>query len=250
MDRYSGWPLVKPLRKLDTAAVTTVLEDWFLEHGKPVNLRSDGGPQFRQEFDRWCEQEKINHELSSAYHHQSNGHAEVAVREMKSLLAKTGSSFKEFRRALREWRNTPRFDGLSPAQWLTGYRQRTEAIAAPAAYQRISDTQLKFHESLRGQQYEKVMESQPSRNLEMLSPGQSVLVQDPKTNRWSLEATIVEKRSRHSYLVNIDGHRHLRNRRFIRPMVSDIVNRSKVTPNEAIDQGKYNTRQRKVTFQN
>ena len=47
MDCYSGWPLVKPLRKLDTAAVITVLEDWFLEFGKPINLRSDGGPQFR-----------------------------------------------------------------------------------------------------------------------------------------------------------------------------------------------------------
>ena len=162
MDRYSGWPLVKPLRKLDTAAVITVLEDWFLEHGKPINLRSDGGPQFRREFDHWCKQEKINHELSSAYHHQSNGHAEVAVREMKNLLAKTGGNFKEFRRALREWRNTPRFDGLSPAQWLMGYRQRTEAIAAPAAYQKISDTQLKLHESLRGKQYEKVKESKPS----------------------------------------------------------------------------------------
>ena len=50
MDRYSGWPLVKPLKKLDTASVTSTLEDWFLDYGKPVSLRSDGGPQFRQHF--------------------------------------------------------------------------------------------------------------------------------------------------------------------------------------------------------
>ena len=50
MDRYSGWPLVKPLKKLDTASVTSILEVWFLDYGKPVSLRSDGGPQFRQDF--------------------------------------------------------------------------------------------------------------------------------------------------------------------------------------------------------
>ena len=46
MNRYSGWPHVKPLKKLDTASVTSTLEDWFLDYGKPVSLRSDGGPQF------------------------------------------------------------------------------------------------------------------------------------------------------------------------------------------------------------
>ena len=60
IDRYSGWPMVKPLKKLNTAEVTSILEDWFLEHGKPVDLRSDGGPQFRQEFDQWCEAQNIS----------------------------------------------------------------------------------------------------------------------------------------------------------------------------------------------
>ena len=81
VDRYSGWPLVQPLKKLDTSAVTATLEDWFLDYGKPVSIRSDGGPQFRSEFIRWCEDQNIVHQLSSAYHHESNGHAEVAVRE-------------------------------------------------------------------------------------------------------------------------------------------------------------------------
>ena len=43
VDRYSGWPLVKPLKKLDTATVTSTLEDWFLDYGKPVERRSDVG---------------------------------------------------------------------------------------------------------------------------------------------------------------------------------------------------------------
>ena len=138
VDRYSGWPMVKPLKKLNTTALITILYRHFLEMGKPVNLLSDGGPQFLQEFEDWCKEQCINHQISLLYNHQSNRHAEVAVCELKNLLAKTGT-YPRFRLALRKWQNTPRFDGLLPAQWLTGRRQRTEAIATPKAYQRITD---------------------------------------------------------------------------------------------------------------
>ena len=131
--------------KLNTKAVTDVLDDWFADTGKPVSLRTDGGPQFRTEFSAWAGEQEIKHELSSPYHHESNGHAEVTVREMKRLLSRTGQNWKKFKRALREWRNTPRFDGLSPSQWLTGYRQRTDAPAGPSAYLGVSDGQRSAH---------------------------------------------------------------------------------------------------------
>ena len=41
----------------------------------------------------------------------------------QSNLVKTERNRQKFRLALREYRNTPRFDGLSPSQWLKGYRQ-------------------------------------------------------------------------------------------------------------------------------
>ena len=65
VDRFSGWPMVKRLRSLNTKAITTILDKWFIDHGKPVRLRSDGGPQFRSEFESWCKKEAINHELTS-----------------------------------------------------------------------------------------------------------------------------------------------------------------------------------------
>jgi hypothetical protein len=125
--------MVRPLTKTHTKAVTDILEGWFLDHGVPISIRTDGGPQFRGPFETWCKQQGITPELSSAHHHESNRHAEWAVREMKKLLGKTESPL-EFRRALREWRNTPWFEGLSPAQWYLGRRQRTDAAALPEAY--------------------------------------------------------------------------------------------------------------------
>ena len=196
MDRYSGWPLVQPLKKLDTRAVTSTLEDWFYDYGKPVIPQSDGGPQFRNDFTKWCEDKNIAHQLLLAYHHKSNGHAEVTVRKMKSLLAKT-KDYKAFKHALREWRNTPRFDRLSPSQWLAGQCQRTEIVAAPEAYRRIIDSEIQEHEARRGQRQEQVKAQvdQASHILEPMLPGEAVLVQDPKMCRWTIEATVAQWRS-------------------------------------------------------
>ena len=111
------------------------LEEWFVDHGILVSIRTDGGPQFRGSFDEWCTRNNIQHELSSTYRHESNGHAECAVREIKKLLAKT-PTYKAFQQALRNYGNCPRYDGLSPAHWYFGLRQRTEAVAyAESAYQ-------------------------------------------------------------------------------------------------------------------
>ena len=218
VDRYSGWPMVVPLKDIDTKAITTELDDCFIDYGKPERLRSDGGPQFRDEFKSYLKDRNIIHELSSAYHHESNGHAENAVREMKRLLEKT-NSWSEFRKALREYRNSPRKDGLSPAQWLYGRRQRTDVPAVPQAYRRLTNDEI---DSFDERRREGEVEVPRKRTMPQLKVGQEVLVQNPKSNlptskRWESKGTIIKKRSRRSYVINIDGREYLRNRRFLKP---------------------------------
>jgi hypothetical protein len=210
---------VRPLTKRHTKAVTDILEGWFLDHGVPISIRTDGGSQFRGPFETWCKKQGITQELSSAHHHESNGHAECAVREMKKLLGKTESPL-EFRRALREWRNKPRFDGLSPAQWYLGRRQRTDAAALPEAYERITDATLKQHEAQR-EKYTEIRRrgaKRSSRTRPPLEPAQQVFIQNEKNKRWDRHGTIVRMRpDGRSYVVAIEGRRLLRNRRFLRP---------------------------------
>jgi len=219
VDRYSGWPLVSQLRKLETSAITKVFEEWFLEYGRPLTLRTDNGPQFRSEFDEWCEKMGIIHEKSSPEHHESNGHAECAVKEMKKLLEKTGS-WTKFRPALLEWRNTPRVsDGFSPAQWALGRRQRTSCPALPSAYARINDDDLKKASARREEMKEKakVDFDGKRRHLAGLEVGDNVYCQDFKTKRWNRKGTIIQttKKNR-SYLVDIDGKKFWRNSKFLR----------------------------------
>ena len=261
-DRYSGLPMVKPLRKQNTKAIIAILDDWFCDFGKPLQIRSDGGPQFRDEFTSWCKENNIVHELSSAYHHESNGHAESAVREMKHLLEKT-KSFQSFRKALLEYRSTPRYDGLSPAQWLFGRRQRTEAAALPSAYDRIKDSEIFNHESRRREEMrkQKSNDDQSSKRLPQLAVGDHVIVQNPISKRWDINAVIIEKRNNRSYIIrNENGKCYLRNRKFLRPipMESTSCGQTDVFPpcqpilkkqKERSEQPlRRSTRQRKIQF--
>jgi hypothetical protein len=131
-DKYSGWPEVYsfPRRGVDTEDVTGMIQRWMATHGVPVRLTSDGGPQFKgEEFATFCRKWAIAHDPSSPYHHIANGHAEAAVKTMKSLLKKTSASGDIldpcFLKGLLTYRNTPREDGMSPAKRLFGRAMRT-----------------------------------------------------------------------------------------------------------------------------
>ena len=225
-DRYSGWPMVEKLIRLLTSAIVKVLEEWIVGIGKPLRIRSDGGPQFRTEFKDWCDERGIIHDLTSPYNPESNGHAEVAVREMKHLLDKTGN-WEKFQHALLEWRNTPRFDGLSPAEWVFNRRQRTEAIALPSAYEKIPDHVIHDKESKRGRMIEKVKENANSgkRNNYELVEGTQVVIQDPKTKRWTINGVVLERKSKkRSYVIETEkGKRFLRNRKFLRRSLNQEI---------------------------
>ena len=124
VDRFSGFIWCQKLKRLDTRAVLDMINTVFLEHGFPCAIRSDGGPQFRSEFNSYCELNGITHELSAPYHPQSNGLAENAVKTAKDLLKKTQEAGESFVDALAAWRWTPRADGASPAHMFFGRRPR------------------------------------------------------------------------------------------------------------------------------
>jgi hypothetical protein len=154
------------------------------------------------------------------------------VREVKKLLAKI-PSYDAFRRALRSYRNCPRYDGLSPAQWSVGRRQRTDAVAFPAAYDRIPDDVIAKHEAKRREKAEKLRShaDKSSRRKIQMQPGQHVIAQHLLTKRWDQRAVILESRSKgRSYVISINGRSFLRNRFFLRTNREPNQTRSMETP--------------------
>lgn len=220
VDRYSGWPCVSKMNKADSKAVTTTLADWMMDYGIPVKIRTDGGPQFRSEFDSWCATMNIDHELSAAYHPESNGHAEAGVKAMKALLEKYASNWVEFRSALLQWRNMPRSDGLSPAQWLFNRRQRTLNPAHPCTYLRLTDHDLKQAETKREEirTYIKHHKDEHSKELPPLNIGSDVRVQEPVSGKWKSTGTVKDiRKDGRSYIIESDGRQFVRNRRHLIP---------------------------------
>ncbi len=65
VDRYSGFPIVRQLHSMSSAAVIRQLDSIFWEFGLPNRVRSDGGPQFASsEFADFLAALDVTHEIS------------------------------------------------------------------------------------------------------------------------------------------------------------------------------------------
>lgn len=204
-DRYSIFTWVFRLRRTDTEAIIKALCTAFLEYGFPKAIMSDNGPQFRQDFKEFCENNNILHVTSSPYNHPSNGLAEQAVKSMKNLLRKS-SSWDNFLVRLLHWRNVPTAGyKTSPAERFFNRRQRSVLLPELAAIsppkQRAAEKELSEKEKRK-----------------TFSVGDKVIIQNAITKRWERSGVILDSTdSGRSYILELPNGRTLvRNRRYLR----------------------------------
>jgi len=204
VDRFSGFPWVTRLTQVDTSAVTGKLQQIFNDFGYPEVIRSDGGPQFRDKFTRWCKGLNIIHEQSSPYNPQSNGLAEAAVKNMKKLVLACREQGVELGEALLEWRSTPRTDGVSPALAMLKREPRTR-VPIPNLRTEFHDEQLQVRRSAR--MAEQFNRRALAKEREPITPGTEVYVQNRSSGKWSDRGVVSSERTPgRSYAVRLsDG---------------------------------------------
>ena len=168
------------LSKTNTSIILNVLIKWFQLFGYPSVIRSDGGPQFRSEFDN---SKNITHELTSPYNPQSNGLAENAVKQAKHLLIKSLDNNENFQEALSFYRNVPNRSGYSPAELLFGRRQKLPIPTMNEHHDRINIKVVTANWDLL-REWAKNNYNKHARSQIPLSTGDKVLVQDTDTHRW------------------------------------------------------------------
>ena len=241
-DRLSGWLEVQQIRvgtnEAGSQGLCKALRRIMVTFGVPVEISSDGGPEFtagetKAFFERWG----IRHRLSSVSFPSSNGRAELAVKTAKRLLmdniSPNGSLDNDgMVRAMLVYRNTPDPGcKLSPAQILLGRPLRdtlpyiskdTMVFNNPEIHPQWKDAWNAKEDALRAR-YVKTLEnlSEHSRPLTPLKPGDHVLIQNQSgrfPNKWDKSGTIVEARGNDQYAVKVagSGRLTLRNRRFLR----------------------------------
>ena len=227
VDRLSGWPTIAAWygRDLCTRDVKTALRHNFADLGVPNRIRTDGGPQFSSsEFTAFAKKWGFARVMSTPHYPQSNGHAEAAVKSMKKLLTKSTPSghldTDTFKMGLLEWRNTPRPDGLSPAEILYGHPLRA---CIPAHYSTFAS---KWQDILQRRNTARREEKEEARqrydlNTRPLKPipiGASVRIQDHSSKLWNKHGTVISVGKNRDYRVQLQsGRLYWRNRRFIRP---------------------------------
>jgi hypothetical protein len=227
-DRLSGWPVVHQWRRDPTSReVTQAILSNFVELGVPMRFRSDNGPQFdagtfQEALRRWG----VVWGNSTPHYHQSNGHAEAAVKAVKELVAKVAPSgdlsSESFLAGLLEFRNTPHECGLSPAQIVFGHQLRSIIPAHRSSYaQHWKAAAAARERQAEAQAASKLRYDSHTRPLSPLSIGQMVRIQDPSSKLWSHVGVIVAVGCYRSYRIKFaSGSVLWRNRRFLRPIVA------------------------------
>ena len=225
-DRLSGYPTVDACsnRDMKTGDVITILRRNFALFGTPARIRSDGGLQFASaEFRDFAYKWGFTHSMSSPHYPKSNGHAQAAVKAMKSLLKKSSPSrhinSNAFQRGLIEWRNTLSSHGQFPAQILLGRQLRFDIPALdstftppwkPSTSKRIETRREEGRDAKR--RYDTT-----TRQLKPIPVNSSVGVQNHLTKLWDLRGHVVAVSRNRDYCVKMSSGRKLwRNRRFIK----------------------------------
>ena len=264
-DRLSGWSEIfsTPSGSSCSGAhgLIKCLRSLFSVFGVPEELSSDGGPEFtssvtKEFLTKW----NVRHRISSAYHPQSNGQAEVAVKSAKRLLrSNTGPNGSlnsdELVTALPQYQNTPDPDcNLSPAQILFGKPLR-DSMSFINKLEKYSNPHIRTtwreawadKENALKVRFAKTSESlnEHTRKLKPLKVGDKCIIQNqtgPYPKKWHHTGTVVEVGEYDQYTIKVDGSGRLtkRNRRFLReykPASMHIKNNLPLKDNARIDVG-------------
>ena len=204
VDRTSCWWTIQKFKRgPDSPSTVKFFENFILEWGSPRRIRTDGGTNYTgSDFVEWCSKNYIEHCISAPYHHQSNGLAEITVRAAKRLLEATNTddpgSFA-FRKALREFRNTPMADGRPAPSVLVFGRPVNTELPRFASSATVPDKP-----------------KPKGRELPTLQRGNRIVIQDPITKTWTTRGQVRRVSGRNLELALDRGGLLWRNRRQVR----------------------------------
>ena len=182
--------------------------------GAPTVLRSDNGPQFAADrTQKFLKTWGVTWKPSAPLHPQSNGHAESMVKNVKYLIMKNEGKYEsdECQKGMLELRNSPKSDGVSPAERLFGRPLRSDV---PMHWKKYDDRWQKLFETA-DQNLSKINAKRKkyfdrrAKDLTKLNVGQEVIVQDQASGRWTTKATIVDVKQPRRYQLRFPSGRVL-----------------------------------------
>ena len=81
------------MKRTHSQDIIKAMENWFHTAGIPQCVRSDGGPQFHNEYANWLASLGIPQETSSPYNSSSNGLSEKGFQDFKNIMKRQGTRY-------------------------------------------------------------------------------------------------------------------------------------------------------------
>ena len=132
VDYYSRWQEVRILRSTSATVVIDHLDDICTQHGLPLSVVTDNGPQFvSKQFKDYCEENNIHHHFVTPYWPQANGEVERQNRSLLKAIRTACAEGKnwhvELRKFLLAYRTTPHaVTKVPPCELLMNRQLRTK----------------------------------------------------------------------------------------------------------------------------
>ena len=123
VDHYSDFYELDELVNTLSTTIINLTKAHFAHHGIPLRCLTDDGPQFVScEYKKFAQTFGFEHIMSSPYWSRSNGKAEAAISDAKSILKKYQDVYLAL---LNIWNTPPRGHSFSPARRLMSRRTRS-----------------------------------------------------------------------------------------------------------------------------
>jgi RNase H-like domain found in reverse transcriptase/Integrase core domain/Integrase zinc binding domain len=240
IDCYSRWLEIKFMKNTSAQCLIKKLKSIFRFFGPCKICVTDNGPPFGSyEFREFCSQKNIKLMHSPPYHPASNGIVERAVQSVKSVLKKLildkNSEFKlpelinDF---LENYRNTPHTkDNLIPAKLIFSFNPRN--VFDSSFKNDVKNNETRVIGNKKGNVEKRKLhitkKNRYTRKLRTVgnpfSEGDDILYRYPSSGfvKW-FKAKIIKKKSKHVYLICINGLQKLAHVNQLKP----LVNRKKI----------------------
>ena len=219
-DRFSGYLWARYLKKIISSEIIRTIQEWFRLFGYPWSLRSDGAKNFvSREMEIYFKNKDIDHQVSSAYFAQSNGHAEAAIKIVKSFVKKCTTE-DQLQDMVMEYNCCPLSNGaLSPMDMMFSSKRRSQLPMVKSSSNRICDEDFENSKAIKDKYREKAAKPKRTRPvLFKLRVDTPVFVYDKIKEQWSSKGVIVGLGDTpRAYKILLDnGNVTFRNRKMIK----------------------------------
>ena len=171
--------------------------------GPPYWLTSDGGPQFsaaNEAIQKWTEEAKISHQISSAYNPEGNGEAESEVKKIKLAIAHAGENLESLNSIVANLNTDQRTDGSGSAAEL--FLQRTLRVPGLAHIPTHLENTDKEKEARILAREKQVQRKQNQRRPDVFQINQKVVIQNNVSKLWIIKGKVIARCEHQGLLSN------------------------------------------------